>query len=95
MGGTQRLYISDYNFAVKSGDVVNLTASGSSKERTDWQQLAQNMVDTKTFRVRARDVSQQSRDPDYPNRFQLDTDLLSPVKAVKAGTSSSTGAKDK
>lgn len=83
MQGTKRLYIADYNFGPATGEAIaRLHAIGNSRDRVDWQQLAQRMADTQRFRLKPRETSQQSRDTDYPSRFELDADLVSPGKAI-------------
>jgi Tfp pilus assembly PilM family ATPase len=96
MQGTERVYVSEYNFGPSTGEpVAKLHATGNARERIDWQQLAQRLADARRYRVKPREVTQQSRDPDYPNRFELDTDLLPPGKpaadAAKPGTSAASG----
>lgn len=81
MQGTERLYVSDYNFGPASGDALaKLNAKGNAKERIDWQQVAQRLVDARTYLVKPRELTQSNRDPDYPNRFELDADLIPPPK---------------
>ena len=81
MQGTERLYVSDYNFGPASGDALaKLIAKGNAKERIDWEQLRRRLVDAKTYRVTPRVLTQSNRDPDYPNRFELDADLIPPPK---------------
>lgn len=97
MQGTERLYVSDYDFGQTTGDAIaKLHATGNARERADWQQLAQRLVDARTYRVKPRELTQQSRDPDYPNRFELDTDLVPPGKpTATVATASPTATKDK
>lgn len=96
MQGTSRLYVSDYDFGQAVGDVIaKLHAIGNARERTDWQQLAQRLVDARSYRVKPRELTQQSRDPDYPNRFELDTDLVSPGKPTPPAPTGPTTGKDK
>ncbi|MBC8112884.1 MAG: hypothetical protein H7062_00765, partial [Candidatus Saccharimonas sp.] len=88
MQGTERLYVSDYNFGPASGDALaKLNAKGNAKDRTDWQQLAQRLVDAKTYRVKPLQLTPSNRDPDYPNRFELDADLIPPSKPAPGGKS--------
>ena len=95
MQGTARLYVSDYNFGQSVGEAIaKLQATGNARERSDWQELAQRLVDARRYRVKPRELTQLSRDSDYPSRFELDTDLVSPGKiAPKAATPTAT--KDK
>jgi hypothetical protein len=96
MQGTSRLYVSDYDFGQAVGEVIaKLHAIGNARERTDWQQLAQRLVDARSYRVKPRELTQQSRDPDYPNRFELDTDLVSPGKPTPPAPAGPTPGKDK
>ncbi len=92
MQGTARLYISDYNFGPASVEAIaKLHATGNARERIDWQQLEQRLVDTRRYHVKPVNLTQMSRDPDYPSRFELDAELVSPGKpAPKAVTSSPT-----
>lgn len=77
MQGTERQYLSEYDFTPAVGELIaKLRISGNSRERIDWQQLAQRMADARRYRVKPRDINQQSRDPDYESRFELDADLL-------------------
>ena len=55
------------------------------------QQVRQRLVDAKTYRVTPRELTQSNRDPDYPNRFELDADLIPPVKPTP-GAKSATGS---
>ena len=88
MQGTERLYVSDYNFGPASGDALaKLNAKGNAKDRLDWEQLRQRLVDAKTYRVTPRGLTQSNRDPDYATRFELDADLIplvKPAPSVKA-----------
>lgn len=85
MQGTNRLYLADYDFGQITGDAIaKLHATGNARERTDWQQLAQRLVDTRSYQVKPSELTQQSRDPDYPNRFALDANLVSPGKPATA-----------
>jgi len=93
MQGTERILIADYDFTPAQGAVLaKLHIIGNARERVDWQQLAQRMADAGRFRVKPRDVSQQSRDPDYESRFELDADLQ-PVKATAPATPAPDSAK--
>ncbi len=77
MQGTERLYVSDYNFGVTSGEALaKLNAKGNARDRIDWQQLAQRLVDAKSYRVKPVELTQSNRDPDYVNRFELVADLV-------------------
>ena len=81
MQGTERVYVSEYNFGPTAGEAIaKLHATGNARERIDWSQLALRLADSRRYRVKPREVTQQSRDPDYPNRFELDTDLVPPGK---------------
>ena len=92
MQGTERLYVSDYHFGPASGDALaKLSAKGNAKDRIDLQQVRQRLVDAKTYRVTPRELTQSNRDPDYPNRFELDADLIPPVKPTP-GVKSATGS---
>jgi Tfp pilus assembly PilM family ATPase len=92
MQGTERLYVSDYNFGPASGDAIaKLIAKGNAKERIDWEQLRRRLVDAKTYRVTPKELTQSNRDPDYPNRFELDADLIPPSKPAPV-SKSATGA---
>lgn len=97
MQGTSRLYLSDYYFqptnAIES--IAKLNATGNARERIDWQQLASRMVDAGGYRVETRDATQQSRDPDYPSRFDLFTDLIPPGKTASGAASKAAVSKDK
>jgi hypothetical protein len=97
MQGTSRVYLSEYMFAPTAGQALaKLNATGNARERIDSQQLAQRLADARTYRVKPRDVTQQSRDPDYPSRFELDTELLPPPKPAPAAATPGTPApKDK
>lgn len=97
MQGTERLYVSDYNFGPASGDALaKLSATGNAKERQDWQHVAQRLVDAKIYRVKPRELTQTNRDPDYPNRFELDADLIPPPKPTPGTTpASNNNATDK
>ena len=103
MQGTGRVYVSDYSFSPTAGEAIaKLRATGNAKERIDWQQLAQRLADARRYRVKPREVTQQSRDPDYPNKFELDTDLVPPGKPaadaalpVSPATPGSPATKDK
>jgi hypothetical protein len=97
MQGTARLYVSDYNFGQSAGEAIaKLQATGNARERADWQELAQRLVDARRYRVKPRELTQISRDSDYPHRFELDTDLVAPgkapAKAVTPATASNTPA---
>ena len=86
MQGTERLYVSDYNFGPASGEALaKLSAKGNAKDRIDWQQVRQRLVDAKIYRVTPRELTQSNRDPDYPNRFELDADLIPPPKPTAGG----------
>ena len=88
MQGTERLYVSDYNFGPASGDALaKLSAKGSAKDRIDWQQVRQRLVDAKTYSVTPKELTQSNRDPDYPNRFELDANLIPPPKPAAVGKS--------
>ena len=88
MQGTERLYVSDYNFGPASGDALaRLNAKGNARDRIDWQQVRQRLVDAKTYRVTPHELTQSNRDPDYPNRFELDADLIPPPKPALGGKS--------
>lgn len=101
MQGTKRSYLSEYNFGPTAGEgIAKLHATGNSKERVDWQQLAQRLADAQRYRVKSsREATQQSRDSEYPNRFELDTDIVQPGKpepakpAAAASTNSATKSK--
>ena len=87
MQGTSRLYLSEYNFSPTNSpeSIAKLNASGNAKERIDWQQLAQRLADAGRYRVTPRE-GQIGRDSDYPNRFEVVTDLIPPGKqSVAAG----------
>lgn len=78
MQGTKRSYLSEYNFGPTAGEgIAKFHATGNSKERVDWQQLAQRLADAQRYRVKSsRESTQQSRDSEYPNRFELDIDIV-------------------
>lgn len=103
MQGTKRSYLSEYNFGPTAGEgIAKLHATGNSKERVDWQQLAQRLADAQRYRVKSsRESTQQSRDSEYPNRFELDTDIVQPGKpepgksATGAAASPPSATKDK
>ena len=88
MQGTERLYVSDYNFGPASGDALaKLNAKGHAREPIDWRQVSQRLVDAKTYRVTPRVQTPSNRDPDYPNRFELEADLIplaKPAPGMKA-----------
>ena len=91
MQGTDRLYVADYNFGPASGDALSkLVAKGNAKDRADWPQVAQRLVDARTYRLKPKEQTQSNRDPDYPNRFELDAEL---VPAPKSAQSVSTAGK--
>ena len=93
MQGTERLYVSEYSFGPATGDAIaKLQATGNARERDDWQQLAQRLVDARRYRVKPRELTQVSRDPDYANRFELDTELIPPVKTATGTTNSASNA---
>ena len=87
MDGTERLYVTDYNFGPASGDALaKINAKGLAKDRADWPKMAQGLVDAKTYRLKPKEQTQSNRDPDYPNRFELDVELISlPKSAPVAG----------
>jgi Tfp pilus assembly PilM family ATPase len=98
MQGTGRLYLSEYHFTpTTAGEVIaKLNAAGNAKERIDWQQLAQRLADAGRYRVNPKEVTQVSRDSDYPNRFEVVTDLIPPGKPAAGATSKETPSpKDK
>lgn len=84
MQGTARLYLSDYNFMPSNAgeSIAKLEAFGNAKDRADLTQLSSRLADTGRYRVTPREVRQQSRDSDYPDRFEVITDLM-PVKPDK------------
>jgi hypothetical protein len=79
MQGTEQLYVSDYKFEAIIGDArAKLNAAGNARNRSDWEQLAQRVSDTKTYHIKPRELTQSNSDPDYPNRFQLEAELIVP-----------------
>jgi Tfp pilus assembly PilM family ATPase len=87
MQGTERLYVADYNFTPTSGDALSkLVAKGNAKDRSDWSQVSQRLVDAKTYRLKPKELSAASRDPDYPNRFEMDVELIPTPKSTPSAT---------
>ena len=83
MDGTDQLYVTDYNFGPASGDALaKINAKGLAKDRADWPQMAQGLVDAETYRLKAKEQTQSNRDPDYPNKFELDAELIPPPKST-------------
>ncbi|MCX7409265.1 MAG: hypothetical protein NTZ32_14390 [Planctomycetales bacterium] len=83
MDGTERLYVTDYNFGPASGDALaKINAKGLAKDRADWPQMAQGLVDAKAYRLKPKEQTQSNRDPDYPNKFELDVELIPLPKSV-------------
>jgi Tfp pilus assembly PilM family ATPase len=83
MEGTDRMYLSQYAFTVGGNDAIGgVQAYGNAKSRDDITQFQQRLVDTKSFRIQARQLAQLSNDDEYPNRFEIHADLLPKPKTV-------------
>lgn len=83
MEGTERMYLSQYNFAAGQGEIRGtIQAQGNSKSRDDVPLLNQRMSDTKKYRIIPKQLTQAGRDDEYPNRFELQADILPAPKAV-------------
>lgn len=90
MEGTGRMYLSQYSFAAGTGDSPgSLQATGNARSRDDVLQFQQRLVDTKSFSVQPRQLTQVSRDEDYPSLFELNANLL-PKTATKPATAAAT-----
>ncbi len=77
MEGTDRLYLSQYAFTAGTGDSPgNLQSFGNAKSRDDIQQFYQRLIDTKLYRIQPRGLTQSSRDDEYPQRFELNAEIL-------------------
>lgn len=86
MKGTERLVIADYKFEPNIGEVIaKISAVGHARNRFDAEQFFSRLAELPKFRngMRPKPITQNSRDPDYASRFELDLDL-SPVKAKPA-----------
>ena len=87
MGGTEKLYLTEYNFGPATGDAIGkIFANGNAKERGDSKNFEDRLVDSKRFRLRPRELTQQSRDSEYQSRFELDADIVPPDKSDKTTT---------
>lgn len=83
MEGTDRMYLSQYTYTVGGNETIGgLQAVGNAKSRDDITQFQQRLVDTKQYRIQARQLAQLSNDDEYPNRFELHADLLPKPKTV-------------
>ena len=83
MKGTERLVMADYKFDPNIGDVIaKISAVGHARNRFDAEQFFQRLAELPKFRngIRPKPITQNSRDPDYASRFELDLDLV-PVRA--------------
>jgi hypothetical protein len=72
--GTDRIYLADYRFSPPSGADASLgriQAAGFARSRRDVEQLYQRLAE-RNFRVLPHEISDTSKDADYPYRFQLD-----------------------
>ena len=99
MKGTERLVIADYKFDPNVGDVIaKISAVGLARSRSDAEQYFQRLAELPKFRngIRPKPITQNNRDPDYANRFEMDMDLV-PVrvkpKVAANGTPQPTAAK--
>lgn len=82
MGGTERLYIADYSFGPATGDALGkVSASGNAREREESEFFEQQLVDSRRFRLKPREVTQTSYDSEYESAFQIDAEILPPGKS--------------
>lgn len=83
MEGTERMYLSQYNFAAGQGEIRGtIQAQGNSKSRDEVVHLNQRLSDSKRYSVIPKQLTQASRDDEYPNRFELQANILPAPKAV-------------
>jgi Tfp pilus assembly PilM family ATPase len=90
MHGTSRLVVADYKFDPATDVIGKVGAVGNARDRFDAEQLFQRLADLPKFRIRPKPVTATSRDPEYPNRFELDMELVTP--RGKASTPMKTGS---
>lgn len=86
MKGTERLVIAEYKFEPNVGEVIaKISAVGHARNRFDAEQFFQRLAELPKFRngIRPKPITQNSRDPDYASRFELDMDIV-PAKAKPA-----------
>lgn len=98
MQGTSRQYLTEYNFGPASGEALaKLHAVGNARTRIDSVNVAQRLADSKHYRVKPSEVTQSRGDDEYPNRFELDTEIIpaskGPTSAGAAGSSTASKTK--
>jgi Tfp pilus assembly PilM family ATPase len=76
MGGTDRLYLTQYEFTAGQGDPRgHLISFVNAKALEDIKQLNERLADN-GYRIQPRELNQFSRDDEYPNRFELNANLM-------------------
>jgi len=94
MGGTEQMYLSQYNFTAGQGEVRgNMQALGNARTREDIPHFYQRLTDTGRYRIQPRQLLQSGRDDEYPNRFELHADLLPNPKPTTPTTETKPPAK--
>lgn len=88
MEGTDRMYLSQYAFTAGQGESAgNLQATGNAKSREDVLQLQQRMIDSKSYSLQPRQLTQTSNDDEYAYRFEINANLLAkPAALVQPST---------
>lgn len=91
-GDTERPYLSEYVFAVGSGDVLaKIGGEGSARTRDHVEALFDDLAVKQGYRVAAKQMT-ISRDPEYQHRYTLDL-TVPKKKAEPAKAAAETGKK--
>lgn len=90
--GTDRLYLSMFSAGIGGGEVQSrVQLKGQARSQKELVAFSRRLVDEAGYRVKPHDLTQTSYDADYPQKFELDLDLLvsPPAKRTVASAPSS------
>lgn len=83
MNGTERLYLTRLQFGEGlRGERGSITGLGHARERFDVEALNAELVSRPNTEVNATGISDNGRDSEYPERFELDLRLKQPQDAA-------------
>ncbi len=78
MDGTEQFYLSELRISQGTTTLGTITAEGAAKSRNDVQSLKIRINNLDIFKIQPNKASTNSRDSEYPEKFELNVSLQHP-----------------
>lgn len=93
MDGTEQYYLSELRIDQGTSTLGTINAEGAAKTRSDVYSLKWGINIRDNFKIQPNKVSTESRDPEYPEKFELNVTLQHPEPKSRANDKKAGNAK--